>query len=114
VVFNTDAEVMAVHLIHGATTFKEVSVEDLVGGAESEGSFLLEFPGTITSNEEFAEYFREKKRKREICGSQVNLAACLSTEGAVLPPQSMALVKNRLSSTRPSFFPKSNHRRRPA
>lgn len=96
---------MGIHFIHGATTFKEVSIGEPAGGAESEGSFLLEFPDTITSTEGFAEYLRERKRKRDICGGWVELAACLSAGGVVLP-QSMALVKNRLSSTRSSFFPK--------
>lgn len=96
----TDPEVMGIYFIHGATTFKEVSVEELVGGAESEGSFLLEFPDTITSNEGFAEYLREKKRKT--CGGWVDLFVCLSTGGVLLSTRSMALVKNRLSSTKSS------------
>lgn len=57
---------MGIHFIYGATTFKEVSIEELVGGAESEESFLLELPDSITSNEGFAEYLRVNKRKREI------------------------------------------------
>ena len=83
----TDPEVMGVHFIRGATTFKEVSIEELVGGAESEGSFLLEFPDTITSNEE---YLREKKGKREICGGWVDLVACLST-GVLLQKMKLSL-----------------------
>lgn len=76
---------MGIHFIHGATTFKEVSIEEPAGGAESERSFLLEFPDTIASTEGFAESFREKKRKRDICGGWVELAARLST-GGVVPP----------------------------
>lgn len=102
----TDPEVMGNHLAHGATTSKDVYIEEFVEGLESKRSFLLEFPDTIICNEVFAEYLRVKKRKREICGGWIYLIRHLST-GGVLPPWRMALVKDRFSSTRSSSSKKT-------
>lgn len=80
----TDPELMGIHFIHGATTFKEVSIEEPAGGAGSEGSFLLEFPDTIASTEGFAEYLREKKGERHLW--RLGRVGCMSVHWSSCSP----------------------------
>lgn len=93
------------HLVHGDTTSKEIFIEEFVEGPENERSFLPEFADTVICNEVFTGYLREKNRKREICGGWVYLIRHLP-KGGVLPPWSMALVKDAPSPTRSSFSKK--------
>lgn len=94
---------MGNHLVHGDTTSKEILIVECVEGPESERSVFPKFPDTVICNEVFTGYLGDlKKRKREICGGWIYLIRHLSA-GGILPPQSMALVKDRLSPTRSSF-----------